>query len=51
MTPHAWQMASFVDKKKVVVEGVEYTADHILIAVGGRPMMPDIPGKELCIDR
>lgn len=45
------KMATFVDKKKVSVEGVEYTADHILVAVGGRPMFPDIPGKELCISR
>lgn len=45
------QRASFVGDKKVVVEDVEYTADNILIAVGGRPTMPDIPGSELCIDR
>ncbi|KAL6158953.1 Glutathione reductase [Exserohilum turcicum] len=25
-------------------------AKHILIATGGRPKLPDIPGKELCID-
>jgi glutathione reductase (NADPH) len=25
-------------------------AKHILIATGGRPHIPDIPGKELCID-
>lgn len=30
---------------------MEYTAEHVLIAVGGRPAMPDIPGTELCIDR
>ncbi|CAN0477045.1 unnamed protein product [Laminaria digitata] len=44
-------MASFVGPKTVVVNGVEYTADHINIAVGGRPSMPDIPGSEFCIDR
>lgn len=44
-------MASFVGPKKVVVEDVEYTADHINIAVGGRPMMPEVPGAEFCIDR
>ena len=44
-------MASFVGPKTVVVNGVEYTADHINIAVGGRPIMPDVPGAEFCIDR
>ncbi|CAM9219705.1 unnamed protein product [Sphacelaria rigidula] len=42
--------ASFVGEKTAVVDGVEYTADHVLVAVGGRPSMPDIPGAELCID-
>ena len=27
-----------------------YTADNILIAVGGKPTMPNIPGIEHCID-
>lgn len=45
------QHASFVGEKTAVVDGVEYTADHVLVAVGGRPSMPDIPGAELCIDR
>lgn len=45
------QMASFVGPKTVVVNGVEYTADHINVAVGGRPIMPDVPGSEFCIDR
>ncbi|CAM9116425.1 unnamed protein product [Ectocarpus sp. 12 AP-2014] len=43
-------MAKFVGPKKVVVEGVEYTADHVMIAVGGTPSMPDVPGAELCIN-
>lgn len=41
----------FVGPKKVMVEDVEYTADHINIAVGGRPTIPDVPGAELCINR
>ena len=45
------QMASFVGPKTVVVNGVEYTADHINIAVGGRPIIPEVPGAEFCIDR
>ncbi|CBN74340.1 Glutathione reductase [Ectocarpus siliculosus] len=43
-------MAKFVGPKKAVVEGVEYTADHVMIAVGGTPSMPDVPGAELCIN-
>ena len=42
--------ATFVDKKTVEVDGVRYTADHIVIAVGGKPHLPDIPGVELGID-
>ena len=42
--------ASFIDNKTVEVNGEQYTADHILIAVGGRPTLPDIPGAELGID-
>ena len=33
----------------ISVNGVEYTADKILIATGGWPSIPDIPGKELAI--
>jgi len=42
--------AKFVDNKTVEVNGELYTADHILIAVGGRPSIPNIPGAELGID-
>lgn len=35
--------------KIVRVNGVDYTADHILIAVGGRPKLPGVPGQELGI--
>ncbi len=38
-----------VDAHIVEVNGQHYTADKILIAVGGRPWVPDIPGKELGI--
>lgn len=44
-------MAKFVGPKKVEVEGVEYTADNVMIAVGGKPTMPDVPGAEYCINR
>ncbi|MBJ9976540.1 glutathione-disulfide reductase [Pseudomonas sp. S75] len=34
---------------EVEVEGQRYSAAHILIATGGWPDVPDIPGKELAI--
>ena len=42
--------AKFVDNKTVEVNGEHYTADHILVAVGGRPTIPNIPGAEHGID-
>ncbi|MFL6604339.1 MAG: glutathione-disulfide reductase [Steroidobacteraceae bacterium] len=41
--------ASFADARTVEAAGRTLTAPHILIAVGGRPMLPDIPGAELGI--
>ncbi|MGL4222470.1 MAG: glutathione-disulfide reductase [Shewanella sp.] len=40
----------FKDKRTIEVNGEEYTADHILIATGGRPTIPNIPGAEHGID-
>ncbi|WP_325891319.1 glutathione-disulfide reductase [Grimontia sp. NTOU-MAR1] len=40
----------FVDAKTVEVNGEHYTADNILIAVGGSPTIPNIPGAEYGID-
>lgn len=40
----------FVDAHTIDVDGKHYTADHILIATGGRPTWPDIPGAEYGID-
>ena len=42
--------AKFVDAKTVEVNGEHITADHILIATGGRPVFPDIKGAEYGID-
>lgn len=42
--------AKFVDAKTVEVNGEHITADHILIATGGRPIMPDVKGAEYGID-
>ena len=37
---------TFVDKNLVAVGNDVYSADHILIAVGGYPTWPSIPGAE-----
>ena len=42
--------ARFVDAHTVEVNGEQITADHILIATGGRPSHPRIPGAEYGID-
>ncbi|KAL5796596.1 hypothetical protein ACOSQ2_001416 [Xanthoceras sorbifolium] len=39
-----------VDPHTVDVDGKIYSARHILISVGGRPFIPDIPGSEHAID-
>jgi len=41
--------ARFVDASTVEVAGREYQAERIVIATGGRPIVPDIPGAELGI--
>lgn len=51
---HLRGRAKFVEKNVVEVAlndgGVQRVkAKHILIATGGRPKLPNIPGKELCI--
>ncbi len=42
--------AKLVDKNTVAVGDKTYTAEHILIATGGEPMIPNIPGKEHILD-
>jgi glutathione reductase (NADPH) len=42
--------ATFVDKNTVEVNGELYTADHITIATGGRPSIPNVEGAEFGID-
>ncbi len=39
--------ARFVDNKTLDVDGEQYTADHIVVAPGGYPTIPDVPGAEL----
>jgi glutathione reductase (NADPH) len=41
--------ARFVDRNTVDVAGRNYKAERIVIATGGRPMVPDIPGAQLGI--
>ncbi len=41
--------ARFIDAHTLEVGGERYSADHIVIATGGRPLVPDIPGAELGI--
>ena len=41
--------ATFLDPHTLEVDGRKVTADKILIAVGGRPAKPDLPGMEYAI--
>ena len=41
--------ASFVDSRTVTVATAALSAPHIIIATGGRPLLPAIPGAELGI--
>ena len=41
--------ATVVDAHTVSVDGVEYTTDKILVATGGWPVVPEIPGREHAI--
>lgn len=41
--------ARLTDSHHVEVDGQRYSAANILIATGGWPQLPDIPGKELAI--
>ena len=42
--------AKFVDDKTIEVDGEHYTAEHFIIATGGYPTIPNIPGAEYGID-
>ncbi len=46
---HIHGHARFVDSHSIEVEGQHYSADHIVLATGGRPMVPPVPGAELGI--
>ncbi|AZG34196.1 MULTISPECIES: glutathione-disulfide reductase [Shewanella] len=40
----------FINNNTIEVDGEHYTADHIVVATGGAPTIPDIPGAEYGID-
>jgi len=42
--------ARFTDERSVQVGATQYQAPHVLIATGGEPVIPDLPGAELGID-
>lgn len=42
--------AKFINKNTVEVNGELYSADHITIATGGRPSIPDVEGAEYGIN-
>jgi glutathione reductase (NADPH) len=42
-------LAPLNNRHRVCVDGVEYSADHIVLATGGRPSWPDISGAGLGI--
>ncbi|MCT8891696.1 glutathione-disulfide reductase [Klebsiella quasipneumoniae] len=42
--------AQFVNNNVIEVNGEQFSADHILIATGGQPVRPDIPGANLGVD-
>ncbi len=41
--------ATIVGPNRVLVNGREVTAAHVLVATGARPLVPDVPGAELGI--
>ncbi|MGD8711058.1 MAG: glutathione-disulfide reductase, partial [Ectothiorhodospiraceae bacterium] len=42
--------ARFVDAHTVEVDGERFSAERFVIAVGGRPVVPEVPGADLGID-
>ena len=41
--------ARFIDAHRIEVDGALYSADHIVLATGGRPVVPPVPGADLGI--
>ncbi len=38
--------ARFIGPKLIEVNGEQYTAEHVVIATGGHPIVPDVPGAQ-----
>ena len=45
-----WGHAKLIGQNTVEVDGKTFTAEKILLATGGWPVAPEIPGKEHCIN-
>lgn len=45
-----WGQARLLGPNAVEVNGQRFTARNIVIATGAKPVIPDIPGKELALD-
>lgn len=41
---HIQGMGSFSDPNTLIVDGKKYRANHIVLAPGGKPAIPDVPG-------
>lgn len=46
---HIEGRATFVDAHAIDVDGARYTAERFVVAVGGEPIVPDLPGADLGI--
>jgi glutathione-disulfide reductase len=46
---HLQGFAQFADTNMLVVNGEYYSANHIVIATGGQPIVPSVPGAQLGI--
>ncbi len=46
---HLQGQARFIGPGEIEVDGQPYVADHIVVATGGRPIVPPLPGAELGI--
>lgn len=46
---HIQGRARFIGPGEIEVDGQTYGADHIVVATGGRPIVPPLPGAELGI--
>jgi glutathione reductase (NADPH) len=44
-----WGRATLLDPHHVQVDGVTYSTEHVLIATGSWPSVPNIPGAELTV--